>query len=173
MCGPRLSANTRLPYTAGPGMPGPYRLDKLKSCPRGKVLLRAALLAYRRNFCYNTKAACFTTDGKALHTTAGGWPHYPKRGKDHAFYIDFPYRSQDCYAEFSGKKQYPPPWPVTGIRAFLIPWPKGSTACRSAFCCLYYTHPGTAVSLLGLFHFLARLISANQSLLLRAAAKRR
>ena len=23
----------------------------------------------------------------------------------HAFYIDFPYRSRDCYAEFSGKKQ--------------------------------------------------------------------
>ena len=43
--------------------------------------------------------------GKALHTTAGGWPHYPKKGGDHAFYIDFPYRSQDCYAEFSGKKQ--------------------------------------------------------------------
>ena len=66
MCGPRLSASTRLPYTAGPGIPGPYRLDKVKGCPRGKVLLRAALLAYRRNFCYNTKAACFTTDGKAL-----------------------------------------------------------------------------------------------------------
>ena len=78
MCGPRLSASTCLPYTAGPGMPGPYRLDKLKSCPRGKVLLRAVLLAYRRNFCYNTKAACFTTDGKALHTTAGGWPHFRK-----------------------------------------------------------------------------------------------
>ncbi len=31
MCGPRLSASTRLPYTAGPGMPGPYRLDKLNS----------------------------------------------------------------------------------------------------------------------------------------------
>ena len=62
-------------------MPGPYRLDKLKSCPRGKVLLRAALLAYRRNFCYNTKAACFTTDGKALHTTAGGWPHFPRGGE--------------------------------------------------------------------------------------------
>ena len=30
MCGLRLSANTRLPYTAGPGVPGPYRLDKLK-----------------------------------------------------------------------------------------------------------------------------------------------
>ena len=43
--------------------------------------------------------------GKALHTPAGGWPHYPKKGGDHAFYIDFPYRSQDCYAEFSGKKQ--------------------------------------------------------------------
>ena len=89
MCGPRLSASTRLPYTAGPGMPGPYRLDKLKSCPRGKVLLRAALLAYRRNFCYNTKAACFTTDGKALHTTAGGWPHFRKGGETMRFTLTF------------------------------------------------------------------------------------
>ena len=45
----------------------------------------------------------------------------PEKGGDHALYIDFPYRSQGCYAEFSGKKQYQPPWPVTGIRAFLIP----------------------------------------------------
>ena len=28
MCGPRLSASTRLPYTAGPGMPGPYMHTK-------------------------------------------------------------------------------------------------------------------------------------------------
>ena len=28
-----------------------------------------------------------------------------RKGGDHAFYIDFPHRSQDCYAEFSGKKQ--------------------------------------------------------------------
>ena len=45
----------------------------------------------------------------------------PEKGGDHAFYIDFPYRSKDCYAEFSGKKQEPPPWPVTVIKAFLIP----------------------------------------------------
>ena len=89
MCGPRLSASTCLPYTAGPGMPGPYRLDKLKSCPRGKVLLRAVLLAYRRNFCYNTKAACFTIDGKALHTTAGGWPHFRKGGETMRFTLTF------------------------------------------------------------------------------------
>ena len=94
-------------------MPGPYRLDKLKSCPRGKVLLRAFLLAYRRNFCYNTKAACFTTDGKALHTTAGGWPHFPEGDEADAIYRNVPYRPQDRYAKFRGKKQEPPPWPVT------------------------------------------------------------
>ena len=70
-------------------MPGPYRLDKVKSCPREKVLLRAVLLAYRRNFCYNTKAVCFTTDGKALHTTAGGWPHFRKGGETMRFTFTF------------------------------------------------------------------------------------
>ena len=40
MCGPRLSASTRLPYTAGPGMPGPYIQNSRPGFPQ----TRAALL---------------------------------------------------------------------------------------------------------------------------------
>ena len=98
-------------------MPGPYRLDKLKSCPRGKVLLRAALLAYRRNFWYNTKAACFTTDGKALHTTAGGWPHFRKGGETMRFTLTFLcWPQRPSQSAIVVKKQEPPLGKVTALR---------------------------------------------------------
>ena len=53
------------------------------------------------------------------------------------------------------------------VASFLI-----ATVCMECGITMAWT-AYAAVSLLGLFHFLARLISANRSLLLRAAAKRR
>ena len=50
---------------------------------------------------------------QALHTTAGGWPHFPEGDEADAIYRNVPYRPQDRYAKFRGKKQEPPPWPVT------------------------------------------------------------
>ena len=91
----------------------PYTVGADSISARSVRRIAAKILAYRRNFCYNTKAACFTTDGKALHTTAGGWPHFPEGDEADAIYRNVPYRPQDRDAKFRGKKQEPPPWPVT------------------------------------------------------------
>jgi hypothetical protein len=44
---------------------------------------------------------------------------YVVHNNDSIALIDFPYRSQDRYAEFSSKKQEPPPWPVTVLRSLI------------------------------------------------------
>ena len=67
----------------------PYTVGADSISARSVRRIAAKILAYRRNFCYNTKAACFTTDGKALHTTAGGWPHFRKGGETMRFTLTF------------------------------------------------------------------------------------
>uniref|UniRef100_UPI003FF13A5E hypothetical protein n=2 Tax=Gemmiger formicilis TaxID=745368 RepID=UPI003FF13A5E len=67
----------------------PYTVGADSISARSVRRIAAKILAYRRNFCYNTKAACFTTDGKALHTTAGGWPHFRKGGETMRFTFTF------------------------------------------------------------------------------------
>ena len=67
----------------------PYTVGADSISARSVRQIAAKILAYRRNFCYNTKAACFTTGGKALHTTAGGWPHFRKGGETMRFTLTF------------------------------------------------------------------------------------
>ena len=67
----------------------PYTVGADSISARSVRRIAAKILAYRRNFCYNTKAACFATDGKALHTTAGGWPHFRKGGETMRFTFTF------------------------------------------------------------------------------------
>ena len=64
------------------------RVDKLKGCPRGKVLLRAALLAHRRKRWYNTKAACTNRRQGAAHNGRRLAPP-PKGGETMRFTVTF------------------------------------------------------------------------------------
>ena len=83
----------------------PYTVGADSISARSVRRIAAKILAYRRNFRYNNKSRLhFNRRQGAAHNGRRLAP-LPEKGGDHAFYIDFPYRSQDCYAEFSGKKQ--------------------------------------------------------------------